>query len=377
MQEKWLLLLGGASVVQGPSLIDEAKEAGYKILLTDTEENLKIFGDKAQKADEVVVTNHYDDESMRDLLTRYPYIQRSYAFREKLQFVNSKLNILLHSAWTLPATIMLIQNKFLCRELLRKCGISQPRALLCYSAGDLEDKLRTTFAGQEVILKPVTDAGSRGVYSVCSNNIDKIIPLLPQEGYPFILEEKVQGKEYSLEAIFVGKKFTTLNITEKFLFAETFFEQGHVNPVGDCLDDQKKIQAQALTEHACNVIGIEYGLIHAEFWDTDSGIILGEIHNRVGGDFISVMAADTSGINIWQSQLTDTLCYKAEKKKQMAVWSESKGASRPLTLPPNLAEKPGFVGHAYLGERNLVCAEGASYEEALSNAKSISKLFNI
>ncbi|PKE28620.1 hypothetical protein CWS43_21575 [Rahnella sp. AA] len=377
MQDKWLLLLGGASVVQGPSLIEEAREAGYKTLLTDTEENLKIFGDKAQKADQVVVTNKYDDESMRDLLAKYPYIQRSYAFREKLQFVNSKLNILLDSSWTRPATIMLIQNKFLCREILRKCEISQPRALLCYSADEIRDKLRTTFSSQEVILKPVTDAGSRGVYSVCSSNIEKIIPLIPPEGYPFILEEKVEGKEYSLEAIFVGKKFTMLNITEKFLFSETFFEQGHVNPVGNSLDTLKKNMAQALVEHACSVIGIEYGLIHAEFWDTDSGIILGEIHNRVGGDFISVMAADTSGINIWQSQLTDTLCYKAEKKKQMAVWSESKGVSRPLTLPPDLAKKPGFVGHAYLGERNLVCAEGASYEEALNNAKSISKLFNI
>ncbi|MCX2942143.1 hypothetical protein ORG37_03370, partial [Rahnella perminowiae] len=118
MQENWLLLLGGASVVQGPDLLDEAKEAGYKILLTDTEENLRVFGDRAQKADEVVVTNHYDDEAMRDLLARYPYIKRSYAFREKLQFVNSKLNILLDSSWTRPATIMLIQNKYLCRELL-------------------------------------------------------------------------------------------------------------------------------------------------------------------------------------------------------------------------------------------------------------------
>ena len=377
MQEKWLLLLGGASVVQGPYLIEEAKEAGYKILLTDTEENLRIYGDKAQKADEVVVTNHYDDASMQDLLASHPYIQRSYAFREKLQFVNSKLNILLGASWTRPATIMLIQNKFLCRDLLRKCGISQPLAFLSYSAGDLENKLKTAFAGREAILKPVTDAGSRGVYSVCSGNIDKIIPLLPPEGYPFIIEEKVEGKEFSLEGIFVGKKFTMLNITEKFLFSETFFEQGHVNPVGDCLDDLKKRQAQALVEKACSVIGIEYGLIHAEFWDTDSGIILGEIHNRVGGDFISVMAAETSGIKIWQSQLTDTICYMTEKKKQMAVWSESRGVSRPSMLPAGLAEKPGFVGHAYLGERNLVCAEGTNYEEALSNAKSISKLFNI
>ncbi|MFD3241162.1 acetyl-CoA carboxylase biotin carboxylase subunit family protein [Rahnella perminowiae] len=377
MQENWLLLLGGASVVQGPDLLDEAKEAGYKILLTDTEENLRVFGDRAQKADEVVVTNHYDDEAMRDLLARYPYIKRSYAFREKLQFVNSKLNILLDSSWTRPATIMLIQNKYLCRELLRKCGISQPEAFLCYSASDVEEKLRIHFSGHEAILKPVTDAGSRGVYSVCSDNIDNIIPRLPQKGYPFILEEKVEGKEYSLEALFVGKKFRMLNITEKFLFAETFFEQGHVNPAGVSLDEQKKRQARALVESACKVIGIEYGMIHAEFWDTDAGIILGEIHNRVGGDFISVMAAETAGINVWQSQLTDTLCYKAQKKEHMAVWSERKGVSRPSALPPDLDQKPGFVGHAYLGERNLLCAEGASYEEALNNAKSISKLFNI
>lgn len=377
MSDKWLLLLGGASVVQGPSLIEEAKAAGYKILLTDTEENLKIFGDKAQEADQVVVTNHYDDESIGYLLSKYPYIQRSYAFREKLQFQNSKVNLFLNSSWTRPATIMLIQNKFQCREILRNCGFNQPQALLCHSAEDIRNKLLNNFSNQEVILKPLTDAGSRGVYSVTLNNIEEIIPLLSKDRYPFLVEEKIEGKEYSLEAIFIGKKFNILNITEKFLFQGTFFEQGHVNPVGEVLDEIKKSQAQELVEYACRVIGIEYGLIHAEFWDTDSGIILGEIHNRVGGDFISIMAADTSGVKIWQSQLTDTLCFKAKKKKQMAVWSESKGVTRPLSLPPGLTESVGFVGHAYLGERNLICAEGSSYEEALNNAKSISRLFSI
>ncbi|WP_337024727.1 MULTISPECIES: ATP-grasp domain-containing protein [unclassified Pantoea] len=377
MQNKWLLLLGGASVVQGPSLIEEARQAGYKILLTDTEENLKIFGERALKADQVVVTNRYDEESIRDLLATYPKLQRSYAFREKLQFVNSKINIILGCSWTRPATIMLIQNKFLCRELLRNCGINQPRALLSYSANDIKEKLRTTFSNQEAILKPVTDAGSRGVYSICSRTADEIIHTLPEEGYPFILEQKVEGKEYSLEAILIKKKFHMLSITEKFLFKDTFFEQGHVNPVGNSLEEVKIKQAEDLVDYACRVIGIEYGLIHAEFWDTDDGITLGEIHNRVGGDFISVMAADTAGINIWQSQLTDSLCYKPEKKKHMAVWSESKGVSRPSLLPPGLTDKQGFIGHAYLGERNLICAEGSSYEEALYNAKSISKLFNI
>lgn len=368
-KENWILLLGGASNVQGETCIREAHNVGLKVLVADTLSNLDKFN-YTELADRIYPVNEFTIDILDKLRSELPNINRVYSFREKLQFIASQMNCIIGCHWTAASVINTIQDKYRCRNLLRLCGINQPWNIICNSKKDIMSKL-VEINEDKFILKPVGQAGSKGVFLYQDGEIEEILAKIDDNDFPYLIEQFVEGDEYSIEMLICENNYHLLAITKKYIFEGTFIEQGHALPANNIFGKNKTEEIFNLVKASCQYLGITHGMIHAEFWYKNGEVTLGEIHNRPGGDLISIMAAKVSGVNIYASQFANTLIRQDSSYNYMAVWSCSHDEQYIA-----IDEAHEFY-YSNLNNRNMFCTYGCSFDEALKNAKVIAGKFSI
>jgi hypothetical protein len=108
----------------------------------------------------------------------------------------------------------------------------------------------------------------------------------------------------------VGGHPLVLSLTQKAMGdhgAAQFVEMGHRVPAelpeSDCgrlVDELAK---------AIEVAGLTHGIFHVEFWlDGDDGLVVGEMHDRPGGDYIAALLELTRpGLQLYGTLLDDLL----------------------------------------------------------------------
>ncbi len=176
-------------------------------------------------------------------------------------------------------------DKFEMRQALSAAGLPCPRFEL-YKTPDFEDHKQFTFP---VIVKPTDRSGSKGVTKTeRPEDINKNLEIALGHSLKknAIVEEFVEGREFSVEMIsFKGEHFP-LAITDKVTTGAPFFvEQEHHQPAAVPAAIGKKINE--LVINALNVLGIEYGASHSEvFLTTANEVMICEIAGRMGGDLI-------------------------------------------------------------------------------------------
>lgn len=140
-----------------------------------------------------------------------------------------------------------------------------------------------------LIVKPTDRSGSRGVEKVYNReDLNIAIERAKKESFSkqVIVEEYIEGKEVSVEAISWEGKHYILAITDKVTTGEPFFvELEHHQPSRLSNDVQTEIKRETLK--ALNSLNIKYGASHTEMKITDEGrLFLIEVGARMGGDFI-------------------------------------------------------------------------------------------
>lgn len=181
-------------------------------------------------------------------------------------------------------------NKYLMRKAMKEGGVDSPNFMLVTKDMTLE------YVEKEVkdfhfplIIKPCDLSSSRGVFKIeTSKNL--------WEGmeYAFgwsktgeaILEEFIEGPEYSGESIAYNGQYKLLAVTEKHTTgAPHYVETGHCQPAPLAEGMFEKIEQVLYKAFAS--LGIKYGAIHPEFRITPDGkILFMEIATRMGGDCI-------------------------------------------------------------------------------------------
>lgn len=140
-----------------------------------------------------------------------------------------------------------------------------------------------------LVIKPKDGTSSQGVYKVNSfNEISQYRPItesFSKEG-EIIIEEFLNGPEFSIESITYNGRSTVIQITEKFVtpFPRTV-EMGHLQPAQ--LSDSEFESVSAVVKNAIHALGIDNSASHAEVKLTKNGPKMVEIGARLGGDFIS------------------------------------------------------------------------------------------
>ena len=190
-----------------------------------------------------------------------------------------------------PDAVRRIRTKDACRSALHAAGFRQPAVRLCAGAADAEAFLaEALLAGSSGpwIVKPRDAMGSVGVSQVNGPAaLPGAIALLP-DTKPFLVEESVQGPEFSVEGVFIDGAPRILAVTAKEKVAPPFFvEIGHLLPAELPSEQREEMERQVAA--ALTHLQLRAGAFHVELWLTPDGVVLGEVHGRFGGDWIHRM----------------------------------------------------------------------------------------
>lgn len=196
---------------------------------------------------------------------------------------------------------ILTTNKYEMRKKLKEKGMPIPEFQLIKKEQDIDyDKINFP-----VIVKPIDRSGSRGIYKVMSvKELKNAIKNAKEVSFTdnILVEEYIDGKEYSIEAISQNGVHKILQVTEKFTSeAPNFIESAHLSPAR--VDNDLKQQIFEIIERSLEVLKVKNGASHSELKvlpDGDIKII--EIAARMGGDFIgSDMVEISTGFDFVRS----------------------------------------------------------------------------
>jgi len=190
------------------------------------------------------------------------------------------------------------------RNVLASNNLPCPKYQLVQDASASLNQISFDFP---VIVKPVDRSGSKGVYKV--DDMDSLRVAVENSNEvsfckKVIIEEYIEGTEYSVEFISQNHRHHFLQITEKFTTGDpNFIEKGHLSPAR--IPSEKKKEALKVVEDALNALKIESGPSHSEVKITPNGdIIIIEIAGRMGGDFIgSDMVYISTGVDFLKNTI--------------------------------------------------------------------------
>lgn len=175
-------------------------------------------------------------------------------------------------------------NKARMRKRMQEAGLSGPD--FCVVSREMAKNFRPVFPFP-VVVKPTDRSGSRGVKRVDSQ---KQLRRAMEDAFScsfekkVIVEEWIEGKEYSCECLSWQGKHYCLAITEKYTTgAPEYVETGHLEPA--LLPDADKVRQEVF--RVLDILEVKNGASHTEFKIDDSGRIrMIEVGSRMGGDCI-------------------------------------------------------------------------------------------
>ncbi|MFC7830970.1 ATP-grasp domain-containing protein [Streptomyces sp. NPDC057375] len=139
-----------------------------------------------------------------------------------------------------------------------------------------------------------TDEALRAVREIAAAGPDtfglKPLPLA-------LIEEYIQGPEYSVEGYMTPEGPSVVSITRKLLGGEPYFvERGHV--VGAILPRAVDEAVGAYVENVTSALGLDVGVFHGEVRLTEQGPVLMELGARLPGDRICELVGLARGVNL-------------------------------------------------------------------------------
>lgn len=176
-------------------------------------------------------------------------------------------------------------NKFEMRNAFGKNGDPIPKYLLVSE----NDEYDVSCMQLPLIVKPTDRSGSRGIFKITKKEqLPDAIKAACAESFEnkALIEEFVEGNEYSVECVSYHGNHKLLTVTEKITTgAPHFIETGHNEPAP--ISNELKIKIESIIYHALDSLKITEGASHSEIKiDEDENIKIIEIGSRMGGDCI-------------------------------------------------------------------------------------------
>ncbi|WP_406145192.1 ATP-grasp domain-containing protein [Streptomyces sp. NBC_01012] len=193
------------------------------------------------------------------------------------------------------------RNKALQRAEFERAGLPQPGHR---HTTRLSDRREWALERLPVVVKPVSLQGSQGVERIVSaDEWDDVVARRDLEG-PLLVEEYVEGPEYSVEALVHRGRVLFTNLTRKETtgpphFVELHHEAGH--GAGRPL---LRKAADALCEGVVAALHISTGIVHLEFRArADDDLLIMEVAVRTPGDHILELVGRAHGFDVFAACL--------------------------------------------------------------------------
>ena len=177
-------------------------------------------------------------------------------------------------------------NKFEMRKKMKANGVKTPAFI---KVNDSPDTWKLDGFHFPVIVKPTDRSGSRGITKVYSmDEIEAAVHYSTKDSFEksAIIEEFIEGNEYSCECISYHGKHHFLAFTKKYTTGSpNFIETGHCEPSDIKLEDQEMIKENIFK--ALDALNVQNSASHTEFKIDENGNFgIIEIGARMGGDCI-------------------------------------------------------------------------------------------
>ena len=186
-------------------------------------------------------------------------------------------------------------DKFRMKERFELGGIPHARGRLVSKPGDADGLI------YPVIVKPRDNSGSRGV-KFCRNEDELRESMAEALEYSHLdsvlVEEYIEGPEYSIESLHFDGKSEVIQFTEKKTTDFPYnVELGHKQPA--LLNAEQRDAIREIVGKISSALHFENCPSHTELKINDRGIFVIETSPRLGGDFItSTLVPLSTGINM-------------------------------------------------------------------------------
>lgn len=285
MQQKRLLVLA-AGILQVP-VIKKAKEMGIYVIAADGDPNAVGL----KYADKVIVVNITSEGEVLKVAREEHIDGVIHPCSEVSMSVMGRLNDELGLSGINREQAIRATNKHLMREAFEKGNAPSPKSFLTENVDDAWMYLQNDFS-TDGILKPSRNSGSRGIAKV-SRDMEKAdfvkaydIALNESRDKSVLIEQFIEGPEFSIEIIVWNGKVNVLTVTDKKTTgAPHFVELGHNQPSCFSATEVETLKAAAVA--GVKALGVNNCACHAEAKLMEGKAYLMEIGARLGGDFIS------------------------------------------------------------------------------------------
>ncbi len=193
------------------------------------------------------------------------------------------------------ATAKWSTDKYQMKQRFMEGGVPCAKGRLVKSVTDVDD------FEYPVIIKPRDNSGSRGV-KFCRSKDELEVSM--REAFEVskldtvLVEEYIEGPEYSIEGLHYDGKTEVIQFTEKKTTAFPYnVELGHLQPASISDEDKQKIRE--IVSKIGSVLLFENCPSHTELKINERGIFVIETSPRLGGDYItSTLVPLSTGLNM-------------------------------------------------------------------------------
>lgn len=284
------VLILGAGLMQVPAILS-AKELGYKTCVIDAD-------DKAVAIPKADVFRKIDLKDKEEILEYAKELQSSKEglaavftagtdFSASVSYVCEKLNLPAHSY--IAATNASVKTQM--RQCFLDNKVPSP-AFIKVGKDDIDSRLLSKCLSKmdfPLVVKPVDNMGARGCRMVRSEEEFKsavdIAVSCSRSGYA-IIEEYMEGPEYSIDALVYNGTFTVTGFAIRHIkYPPYFIEIGHTMPA--VLEKSVHDQLISVFALGAKALGLSCGAAKADIKFTKKGPMIGEIAGRLSGGYMS------------------------------------------------------------------------------------------
>lgn len=240
-------------------------------------------------------------------------------------------------------------DKFQMKQRFQLGGIPCAKGLLIRTAEEAKDLIFP------IICKPRDNSGSRGV-KLCINKAE--LQECIEEALQYsrldtvLVEEYIEGKEYSVEALHFDGITEVIQFTEKKTTEHPYnVEIGHQQPA--YLTEEQRTVIRDIITMIGKVMKFENCPSHTELKINDRGIFVIETSPRLGGDYItSTLVPLSTGINMEDQLLhialgekVDTNTGRVEKSSGICYFCFPEGLVKSIDKGINMVNNMPGVCH--------------------------------
>lgn len=231
---------------------------------------------------------------------------------EVQRLISAEVNMLIGAKDCSPSSIMIALDKYLCRKALIDAGCSKVR---------IEEFTESVYhiAKNESVpkfIKPRRAAYSFGTFKLDSSislsdiedltkemQEDPYVKLLTKDGVEFVIEDEIEGVEYSAEMIAYNGEGYIVALHQKEISQSelTVLEDRFYNPSN--LSNTEITDLAIFLKRCLQTLSFHYGCFHIEFKKTFKGWEIIEVNPRPGGvlinDSIKIRSQRDSLIELW------------------------------------------------------------------------------